>query len=194
MAGSGTQTPYLHLINIDFICPHINVIFTGENSGDRFGWSVSGAGNVGYGLPSDSGIDDIIIGAPYNGNASAGAGRVYIFNGSASLSGTIPAWNAAYIKDGPVAGAHFGWSVCEAGDVDNNGYNDVIVGAPDRDRTTPDLSDSGWAQLLSVVPVPEFSAEMVAILPPIVGVPLIIYRRKRKSLSYVGSTTEARDR
>jgi hypothetical protein len=181
-------TPVLHDVTISYKYCYRGVTFTGESSGDRFGFSVHGAGNVGAGLTGDSGIDDIIIGAPYR---SSGAGAVYIFNGSTSLSGTISAANAAYIKDGPAAGAHFGWSVCEAGDVDNDGYNDVIVGAPDRDRTTPSLTDSGWAQILVVIiPVPEFSAAMMAILPPIVGVPLIVYRRKRKSLSYVGSTTE----
>jgi hypothetical protein len=179
-------TPVLHDITISYKYCYRGVTFTGESSGDKFGWSVHGAGNIGASLTGDSGIDDIIVGAPYRGS---GAGAVYIFNGSTTLSGTISAANADYYKAGSQAGEHFGWSVCKAGNIDDDAYNDVIVGAPDKGPSSAD--STGWSQVLCVIiPVPEFTAEMVAIIPPAVGLPLVVYRRRRKSHSYVGSTAE----
>jgi hypothetical protein len=179
-------SPFLHSITMSYATTvSLNyVTFTGESSGDKFGWSVHGAGNVGAGLSGDSGIDDIIIGAPYR---NSGAGAIYIFNGSTTLSGTIGAANADYYKAGPQTGGHYGWSVCKAGNIDDDAYNDVIVGSPDQGQSSAD--SRGWAQVLCVIiPVPEFRAELVALVPPMAIIPAMVYRRKRKSLSYVGST------
>jgi len=85
-----------------------------NHGGDYFGYSVSNAGDV-----NGDGYSDIIIGALY------GEGRSFVYNGSASGLGTTPYWtaNRSY--------SWFGFSVSTAGDVNDDNYSDVIVGAPD---------------------------------------------------------------
>ena len=52
------------------------------------------------------------------------AGRAYIYFGGASMDNT-----ADVILTGAAAGDYFGYSVSTAGDVNGDGYADVIVGA-----------------------------------------------------------------
>ncbi|MBU4031959.1 MAG: integrin alpha, partial [Candidatus Thermoplasmatota archaeon] len=169
-------TPVLADITIYYIyCNPPDVTFVGESPNDKFGYSVHGAGDIG-----GDGIDDIIIGAPYNSNGSAGGGAVYIFNGSATLSGTIYAWNANYTNYSYDAGSHFGWSVCKAGDLDCDGNNDIAIGAPHFDVISPSMADAGKAWIMSCFcPIPEFSTELIAIFIPF-GLSVIIFRRRRK--------------
>jgi hypothetical protein len=91
-------------------------IFNGLNTGDNFGISVSNAGDV-----NGDGYDDIIIGAS---NYSSNTGRAYIYYGGLSMS-TI----ANVILTGGATNNYFGRSVSTAGDVNGDGYSDVIVGA-----------------------------------------------------------------
>lgn len=91
--------------------------FDGDAAGDESGYSVSSAGDV-----NNDGYDDIIVGLPFNDNAGTDAGRVYVYSGK---TGAI-----LYIFTGGSADALFGHSVSGAGDVNNDGYDDVIIGAP----------------------------------------------------------------
>ncbi|MCG2826189.1 MAG: hypothetical protein L6265_06320, partial [Thermoplasmatales archaeon] len=117
-------SPVLHSITIEYV---MWTVITGAVTGDQFGYSVSG-GN----LTGDS-CSEVIVGAPYNNTTTAGrtyAGAIYVFNGSSSMSSSISALNANYTNYGETAGDNFGFSVSYAGDVNNDDYNDVIVGAP----------------------------------------------------------------
>ncbi|MBK8381377.1 MAG: FG-GAP repeat protein [Ignavibacteria bacterium] len=93
--------------------------FTGFNTGDSYGNSVSSAGDV-----NGDGYDDIIIGAPYNDGIAVNAGRAYIYYGGLNVN-TI----ADITLSGESAMNYFGFSVSSAGDVNGDGYSDVIVGA-----------------------------------------------------------------
>jgi hypothetical protein len=85
-----------------------------------FGYSVAGAGDV-----NGDGFSDVIIGAyGYDGEAIDG-GAAFIFLGSPSGLGTSPAWTA----ESDQASSNFGISVACAGDVNGDGFSDVIVGA-----------------------------------------------------------------
>lgn len=161
----------IHTLGQKYTVASSDVIFTGESSTDRFGFSVHGAGKIGG---SGDTIDDIIIGAPYR---NGGTGTIYIFNGSATMASSISAANADYVKNGTQAGEHFGWSVCKAGDLDGDGYNDVIVGAPEKGPSTT-ADGTGWAQVLTIIP--EFSAELVAIFIPF-GMSVIVFRKRRRA-------------
>jgi len=85
-----------------------------------FGISVSIAGDV-----NGDGYSDVIIGAYYYDNAETNEGRAFVYYGSASGLSQTPEWTA----ESNQIGAHFGWSVSTAGDVNGDGYSDVIVGA-----------------------------------------------------------------
>ena len=90
---------------------------TGEAEGDELGNSVGTAGDV-----NGDGYSDAVVGAW--GNASA-TGKAYLYLGSASGLSTGPSWTAS----GEAANDAFGASVATAGDVNGDGYSDVIVGA-----------------------------------------------------------------
>lgn len=85
----------------------------------RFGGSVASAGDV-----NGDGFADVVVGA--NG-INTNAGRAYLYLGSASGLAAAPA-NTTLI--GPdVSGGRFGFSVSGAGDLNADGYADVVVGA-----------------------------------------------------------------
>ncbi|MCK4758150.1 MAG: hypothetical protein KAS67_06850 [Thermoplasmata archaeon] len=142
MIGNGVLTPILHNLTIECEMWCRDLTFTGESPGDKFGYSVSYAGDIGGG-----GVDDIIIGAPYNDNGLADAGAIYVFNGSAGLSGTISAADADYRNYSYNAGAHMGWSVAYGMDLNVDTYNDVLAGSPHFDTAN---SDTGLASIFSL--------------------------------------------
>ncbi len=78
-----------------------------------------GAGDV-----NGDGYDDLVVG---NGDYSAQAGRVSLFHGSASGLSTT----AAIRLSSPEAASNFGAVVSPAGDVNGDGYDDILAAAPD---------------------------------------------------------------
>jgi hypothetical protein len=112
-----------------------------NQSGSFFGYSVAGAGHV-----NDDDYADVIVGAPFydavpgNPRVFEKVGAAFIFLGA---SGTgIPHGSPDTAATQLIAAPDevdmlFGNSVAGAGDVDNNGYADVIVGAPLYDAGEP---------------------------------------------------------
>ena len=100
----------------------------GINSGDFSGISVSSAGDV-----NNDGFDDLIIGAPLSDIGGFQSGQSYVvFGGSsfgASLSLSALNGNNGFRLDGLDLGDQSGRSVSGAGDVNNDGFDDVIIGA-----------------------------------------------------------------
>jgi hypothetical protein len=96
-----------------------------------FGFSVGRAGDV-----NGDNYDDVVVGASdFNDysdpdNPEEGEGRAFVWYGSATglgPDGTLD--NADWMVEGNQPGARLGFSVATAGDVDNDGYDEVIVGA-----------------------------------------------------------------
>ena len=84
-----------------------------------FGWSVSTSGDI-----NGDGYSDIIVGAPYYANGQAIEGRGYVYHGSAAGLSASANWTF----ESNSANGLFGLSVCTAGDINGDGYSDVIIG------------------------------------------------------------------
>ena len=104
-----------------------------DQGGASFAWSVASAGDV-----NGDGYDDVIVGASAYNNGEIYEGRVFVYHGSASGFSATPNW----IAESNQEGASLGYSVASAGDVNGDGYDDVIVGAYLYDN---DESDEGAA-------------------------------------------------
>jgi len=91
----------------------------------QFGSSVGSAGDV-----NGDGYSDVIVGAPNYNNGPAYEGRVFVYHGSAAGLSVTARW-AGEVDQG---GAAFGSSAAAAGDVNGDGFGDVIVGAPGYDH------------------------------------------------------------
>ena len=106
----------------------------GDADYEQFGNSVDGAGDV-----DADGYGDVVVGAPYDGQNGFRAGRVLI------VSGRTGQTLFQFLGDAEVDG--LGWAVSGAGDVNGDGYADVIAGAPDDDDNG---SQAGSARVLSL--------------------------------------------
>lgn len=101
-------------------------VLTGEQAGDWFGFSAGRAGDV-----NGDGVGDFVVGArtPFNGRP----GFAYVYSGA---TGQI-----IHVLEGEAPGTHFGFAVAGApghsagpiggsGDVNGDGFDDIVVGAP----------------------------------------------------------------
>ena len=86
-------------------------------------YSVSTAGDI-----NGDGYSDVIVGATGNDAGGTNAGRAYIYFGGASMNNT-----ADVTITGAATDDRFGTSVSTAGDINSDGYSDVIVGTPYND-------------------------------------------------------------
>lgn len=109
-------------------------VINGIDAGDRSGGSVSSAGDV-----NGDGFSDLLIGAP-SANSSIGEGESYVVFGKAggfgsslnlsSLNGSNGFIFTSTLFSGFRYGSGFGFSVSSAGDINGDGFDDLIVGAP----------------------------------------------------------------
>ncbi|MBK6531840.1 MAG: FG-GAP repeat protein [Deltaproteobacteria bacterium] len=89
--------------------------------GGQFGGAVAGLGDT-----NADGLPDFAVGAA---NVESARGRVYVFHGDRALGVST----ASRVLSGPGgADAEFGGAIAAAGDVDGDGDDDVLVGAPRR--------------------------------------------------------------
>ncbi|MDP3277845.1 MAG: FG-GAP-like repeat-containing protein [Deltaproteobacteria bacterium] len=96
------------------------IVLRGVAALDRFGYAVAGAGDV-----NGDGYADVLVGA--DGAAPRGrslAGTASVFMGSAAGMQATP----ALVLEGASAGDRFASAVASAGDVNGDGYADVLVG------------------------------------------------------------------
>jgi hypothetical protein len=87
----------------------------------NLGVSVAAAGDV-----NGDGFSDVIVGASDFDSGEPDEGCAMVFLGSATGLSSTPAW----VAESNQANAHLGRSVASAGDVNGDGFSDVIVGAP----------------------------------------------------------------
>lgn len=102
------------------------IVYTGDNAGDLAGYTVAGVGDV-----NGDGFGDMLVGAPFNDIGGSNTGAVYVVLGSATLTstnlGTFP------IIIGEAANDEAGRTIGPAGDVNGDGYQDMLVGVMGQD-------------------------------------------------------------
>ena len=114
----------------------------GNDDGNKSGFSVSGAGDV-----NGDGLDDIIIGTPFandGGGTNSGTSYVVFGQGQGGSYGEKGVVNLSDLDGsdgfkitGNTDGSQdrSGWSVSSAGDVNKDGFGDLIIGAHQADRS-----------------------------------------------------------
>ncbi|MBP8136562.1 MAG: FG-GAP repeat protein [Candidatus Eisenbacteria bacterium] len=109
--------------------------YASPDSGARSGGATATAGDV-----NGDGYSDLLVGQPGWSSNHPREGRVLLFLGTASGFAPVPSWEFASKRNG----ARLGTSVAPAGDVNGDGYADVLVGAP---ALTENFSGEGRAYL-----------------------------------------------
>ncbi|HEY8946219.1 MAG TPA: VCBS repeat-containing protein, partial [Polyangiaceae bacterium] len=120
--GNGGNTPpslghaYVFMGSAAGLASTAAVTLTGPNDGSAFGNAACSAGDV-----NGDGYADAIVGAE---GASSNRGNAYVYYGGPNGLSNTPA-TTLYAPDG----GSFGHAVASAGDINGDGYADVIVGA-----------------------------------------------------------------
>jgi hypothetical protein len=127
----GSRSGFVANFNLSTLNGSNGFKINGIAAGDRSGTSVSRAGDI-----NGDGTDDLIIGARSASPNGENSGQSYVVFGKpggfstnfnlANLNGTN-----GFILDGVEAGDNSGVSVSEAGDVNGDGIDDLVIGASD---------------------------------------------------------------
>jgi|GEM_PF-3465185 hypothetical protein len=129
----GSSTPVPVDATRDGLGPTTGFAITGSAADDYTGFSVSGAGDL-----DGDGFDDVVVGAPRASISGSATGAAYVIYGSAlpvtvSLAGDGPAEGTGFRVRGPnptASAPETGSSVGGSGDLNGDGFDDVIVAAP----------------------------------------------------------------
>jgi hypothetical protein len=125
--GSNAGAVYLVLgpVTGDLSLASADACFLGGNAGDMIGGgeTIAGVGDI-----DGDGLADVIIGSSNHDTPEYSAGAAYLFYGVVSGDIELDAADASLIGD--VAYDLAATSVDSAGDVDGDGYQDLIIGAP----------------------------------------------------------------
>ncbi|AVP99482.1 hypothetical protein C7S18_20920 [Ahniella affigens] len=108
----------------------------GVDAGEAFGSSLAGVGDL-----NGDGIGDFVVGSPtFDAPGAVDAGRVRVYFGQLATNPML----VAEIR-GTQAGSQFGFAVAGAGDLNGDGYADLMIGVPYYDDNN--RVDSGQAQI-----------------------------------------------
>ncbi|MEO8664555.1 MAG: YCF48-related protein, partial [Ignavibacteria bacterium] len=117
----GTGNVFIHYGSASGLQTTPNQTLTGSQTSELFGCSVSTSGDV-----DGDGYSDIIVGSSNFMVGHGTNGKAFVYRGSASGIIEAPYWS----KEGPGFDPQYGYSVSTAGDVNGDGYSDIVVGSP----------------------------------------------------------------
>jgi hypothetical protein len=100
-----------------------DAIFVGESVRDHAGYSVAAAGDI-----NGDGQLDVLVGAPGRDVPLNSQGAAYVLYGP--FLGTVPLSSAAAVLLGGDEDEQQGLALAGAGDLNDDGFGDVLVGAP----------------------------------------------------------------
>ncbi|PIT77757.1 Ig-like domain-containing protein [Limnohabitans sp. B9-3] len=138
-AGSGAQVLVHEAVTVNLAPPMVHLsavdagvggfVINGQCESDLSGSSVSSAGDV-----NGDGLADLIVGASKSGPTTGGnTGRSYVVFGKTSGTSidlsAVANQSGGFVINGQCASDNSGISVSAAGDVNGDGYSDLIVGA-----------------------------------------------------------------
>jgi hypothetical protein len=101
-----------------------DLIIASKEAGSETGYQVSKAGDI-----NGDGYDDIMISAPLSNSGCLGCGKIAIFfGGPQRRTGTIDISKADVTIYGDISFLHLGETTAAAGDVNGDGFDDIIFG------------------------------------------------------------------
>ncbi len=129
-----------------------NILDSKLQSGDMFGWDVTGIGDL-----DRDGVPDIAVGAPGDDDGNGddrGAFYILFLNANGSAKEVRKVSDTAGGFEGQLhSGDRFGASVAVLGDVDGDGVTEMAAGAPKDDDGSGDNSGAVWTLFLEGSPI-----------------------------------------
>lgn len=135
----GTRNGFPNRIDPSTLSGTSGFTLSGLKAGDQLGFSVSDAGDV-----NNDGIDDLILGAAQaDPGGRTNAGQSYVIFGRQGGFLSLPDLTTldgsnGFVINGIAADDRMGVAVSSAGDINNDGIDDFLIGASDADPNSQD--------------------------------------------------------